>query len=62
MKQEEVQSKRVGGATWQVKAGGAPFMEEPLSSMRRTKARRLSEAKVFTRAHVHVCVCVHVKL
>ena len=47
-----VQSKRVCEATRQAKAGGAPFTEEPLSSMRRTIAKRLSEAKV--------CVCVYV--
>ena len=28
-----VQSQRVGGYTHQAKAGGAPFTEEPLSSM-----------------------------
>ena len=47
------QSKGVGGAARQVRAGGAPFTEEPLSSMRRTIAKRLSEAKVFC---MRVCV------
>ena len=47
-----VQSKRVCGATRQANAGGAPFTKEPLSSMRRTIAKRLREAKVC------VCVCV----
>ena len=53
-----VQSKRVCGATRQAKAGGASFTEEPLSSMRRTIAKRLSEAKVRVCVHVlylHVC-------
>ena len=35
----------------QVRAGGASVSEEPLSSMRRTIAKRLSEAKV------RMCVC-----
>ena len=54
-----VQSKRVCGATRQAKAGGAPFTEEPLSSMRRTIAKRLSEAKVCVCCvFVLVCLCV----
>ena len=36
----------------QVRAGGASFSEEPLSSMRRTIARRLSETKYY----LFVCV------
>ena len=50
-----VQSKRVCGDTRQAKAGGTPFREEPLSSMRQTIAKRLSEAKVCVCC---VCVCV----
>ena len=46
------ESKRMGGATRQARTGGTPFTEESLSSMRRTIAKRLSEAKV--------CVCMHV--
>ena len=42
----------MGGDTRQARAGGTSFTEEPLSSMRRTIAKRLSEAKVC------VCVCV----
>ena len=47
------QSKGVGGAARQVRVGGAPFSEEPLSSMRRTIAKRMSEAKVLC-----MCVCM----
>ena len=50
--QNAVKSKGVGGATCQVRTGGTPFTEEPLSSMRRTIAKRLSEAKVC------ICMCV----
>ena len=35
-----------------MRAGRAPFSEEPLSSMRRTIAKRMSEAKNF------LCMCV----
>ena len=48
--QNVVKSKGVGGVTRQARTGGTPFTEEPLSSMRQTIAKRLSEAKV--------CVCV----
>ena len=59
-----IQSKRVGGYTRQAKAVDVPFTEESLSSMRRTIAKRLSEAKVCVCACVCcnclwcVCVCV----
>ena len=52
-----VQSRKVGGYTRQARAGGAPFTEEPLSSMRRTIAKRLSEAKVCV-CVVCLCLCV----
>ena len=53
------QSKGVGGTGRQPKSGGAPFTEVPLSGMRRTIAKRLSEAKVCVCAcGVCVCVCV----
>ena len=57
---DAVQSKRMGGDTCQARAGGASFTEEPLSSMRRTIAKRLSEAKVCvcaTLQHIHTYVC-----
>ena len=52
--QNVVKSKGVGGVTRQARTGSTPFTEEPLSSMRRTIAKRLSEAKVC----VCVCVCI----
>ena len=56
--QNVVKSKGVGGVTRQARTGGTPFTEEPLSSMRRTIAKRLSEAKVC--ACVCVCLCLWV--
>ena len=53
-----VQSIGVGGAARQVRTGGAPFTEEPLSSMRRTIAKILSEAKMCTCACVCACACL----
>ena len=74
--QNVVKSKGVGGVTRQARTGSTPFTEEPLSSIRRTIAKRLSEAKVCVCMHVCcncmyvvcfvlcvcvcVCVCVHV--
>ena len=55
--------KGVGGAARQARAGGVPFMEEPLSSMRRTIAKRLNEAScVCACVCVRVCVCAHVRV
>ena len=56
--QNVVKSKGVGGVTRQARTGSTPFTEEPLSSMRRTIAKRLSEAKVCIWMCVYLCLWV----
>ena len=56
-----VQSKG-GEAAQQGMAGGAPFKEEPLCSMSRTIAKRLSEANVCVCVCMCMCVCVRMRV